>query len=65
MKRRKKLKKEKENVKYCPFPGFIDNYSISNWTDFWNNPINEDENNYIHPNLVYNKDYYLLEKSDF
>ena len=57
--------KEKTKNKYYLFPGLIDNYSISNWTDFWNDPLNEDENNFIQPNLVYNKDYYLLEKSDF
>ena len=68
IKKEKDKKKEKEKNKkkgYCTFPGLIDNYSISNWTDYWNDPLNEDENNYIQPNLVYNKDYYLLEKSDF
>ena len=57
--------KEKTKKEFYPFPGLIDNYSISNWTDNWNDPLNEDENNYINSNLVNNKDYYLLEKSDF
>ena len=56
---------EKYKYKYNPFPGLIDNYSISDWTDNWNDPLNEDENNYIKSNLIYNKDYYLLEKTDF
>ena len=64
-KKKKKKKKEKTENEYCNFPGLIDNYSISNWTDYWNDPLNEDENNYIQSNLVYNKDYYLLEKNDF
>ena len=57
--------KDKEKKQFYPFPGIIDNYSISDWTDNWNDPLNEDENNYINSNLVNNKDYYLLEKSDF
>ena len=56
---------EKKTPQFYPFPGIIDNFSISDWTDNWYDPLNEDENNYIKSNLVYNKDYYLLEKSDF
>ena len=58
-----KNNEKKEDV--CPFPGIIDNYSISDWRDYWNDPLNEDENNYIQQNLENNKDYYLLEKNDF
>ena len=54
-----------EVVKYNPFPCLIDNYSISDWTDNWNDPLNEDENSFLQSNLEYMKDYYLLEKSDF
>ena len=57
-------KNEKKKIVY-PFPGIIDNYSISDWRDYWNDPLNEDENNYMQGNLVYNKDFYLLEKNDF
>jgi hypothetical protein len=57
--------KYKDKIKYAPFPGLIDNYNITNWTDFWNEPLNEDENNYIQPKLEYIKDYYLLKKQDF
>ena len=54
-----------ELFKYNPFPCLIDNYSISDWTDNWNDPLNEDENSFLQSNLEYMKDYYLLEKSDF
>ena len=57
--------KIKNNYKYNPFPGLIDNYSISDWTDYWNDPLNEDENQYLQSGLIFNKDYYLLEKNDF
>ena len=56
---------KKDLNKYNPFPCLIDNYSISNWKDNWNDPLNEDENNYLKKDLVYMKDYYLLKKSDF
>ena len=58
-----KNNEKKEDV--YPFPGIIDNYSISDWRDYWNDPLNEDENNYMQQNLENNKDYYLLEKNDF
>ena len=56
---------QKAKNNYNSFPGLIDNYSISNWTDYWNDPLNEDENNFLNSNLIDNKDYYLLAKSDF
>ena len=56
---------KEEIFKYNPFPCLIDNYSISDWTDNWNDPLNEDENSFLQSNLEYMKDYYLLEKSDF
>ena len=59
-----KNNKDTKNDFYS-FPGIIDNYSISDWVDFWFDPLNEDENNYIQQNLEYNKDYFLLEKTDF
>ena len=57
--------KYKKVMKFAPFPCLIDNYNISNWTDYWKDPLNEDENDYIQSNLVYNKDYCLLKKQDF
>ena len=56
---------KEEIFKYNPFPCLIDNYSICDWTDNWNDPLNEDENSFLQSNLEYMKDYYLLEKSDF
>ena len=55
----------KEENKYNPFPGKIDNYSLINWTDNLYDPYNEDENFILKKNLVENKDYILLEKNDF
>ena len=57
--------KIKNKYKYSPYPGLIDNYSISDWTDYWNDPLNEDENQYIQSGLIFNKDYYLLKENDF
>ena len=57
--------KIKEEYKYNPYPCHIDNYSISDWTDNLYDPLNEDENNYLQSNVLYIKDYFLLEKSDF
>jgi len=56
---------KEETFKYNPLPCLIDNYSICDWTDNWNDPLNEDENYFLQSNLEYMKDYYLLEKSDF
>ena len=56
---------QKNNYKYSPFPGVIDNYSIINWTDNWLDPLNEDENYILQKNLKEGKDYFLLEKNDF
>ena len=54
-----------EKKKFNVFPCLIDNYSISDWTDHWIDPLNEDENYFLQQNLKVNKDYYLLEKNDF
>ena len=56
---------QKNNYKYSPFPGIIDNYSIINWTDIWLDPLNDDENYILQKNLKEGKDYFLLEKNDF
>ena len=51
----------KDEIFKCnPFPCLIDNYSICDWTDNWNDPLNEDENSFLQTNMNYMKDYYLL-----
>ena len=44
---------DKNKYKYIAYPGPIDNYEISDWNDNWEDPENEDENNYIKPNRTY------------
>ena len=60
-----KTSKDKKEYKFNIYPALIDNYSISDWTDHWTDQLNEDENYFLQQNLIYNKDYFLLEKSDF
>ena len=52
-------------AKISPYPGKIDNYSISDFKDIWKDPINEDENYLCKNNLKIGKDFYLVERKDW
>ena len=53
---------DNEKNKYYAFPGPVDNFSIIDWKDTLDDPLNVDENIFLKKNF---KDYYLLKKSDF
>ena len=50
---------EEEN-KLNPFPGMVDNYRIIDFNDIWEDPKNEDENYMLKDNLIFKKDYTLV-----
>jgi hypothetical protein len=56
------LNEDNEKNKYYAFPGPVDNFSIIDWNDSLDDPLNVDENIFLKSDF---KDYYLLKKSDF
>ena len=56
------LNEDNEKNKYYAFPGPVDNFSIIDWKDSLDDPLNVDENIFLKSDF---KDYYLLKKSDF
>ena len=48
-----------------PYPGQVENYSISDFRDIWNDPLNEDENFLLKKNLSFNKDYSLVNENNW
>ena len=48
-----------------PYPGQVDNYSISDFKDIWKDPINEDENFLLKKNLSFIKDYSLVNENNW
>ena len=56
------LNEDIEKDKYYAFPGPVDNFSIIDWKDTLDDPLNVDENIFLISDF---KDYYLLKKSDF
>jgi ubiquitin C-terminal hydrolase len=56
------LNADNEKNKYYAFPGPVDNFSIIDWKDTLDDPLNVDENIFLKSDF---KDYYLLKKSDF
>jgi len=56
------LNEDNEKNKYYAFPGPVDNFSIIDWKDTLDDPLNVDENIILKSDF---KDYYLLKKSDF
>ena len=56
------LNEDNEKSKYYAFSGPVDNFSIINWKETLDDPINVDENFILKSDF---KDFYLLKKSDF
>ena len=56
-----------DNLLYPIFPGPINNYSITLFTDFWYDCLNTDcqENYFIKEGLEINKDYYLIKEDSW
>ena len=48
-----------------PYPGQIDNYSISDFYDLWKDPINEDENYFLKKISSFPKDYSLADENNW
>ena len=48
-----------------PYPGQVDNYSISNFYDIWKDPLNEDENYILKENISFAKDYSLTNEKNW
>ena len=66
IKNKKKDKNNKEeNNKYHKYPDLIDNYSLIDFKDCWENTINKDENCFLKKDLKEGKDYLLLNKLDW
>jgi len=59
--------KEKEDINpyNTLYPGPIDNFNLLRYKDFWEDPINDDENYYMREYLVLNKDYYLISQRNW
>lgn len=57
--------KEDKNPYNTLYPGPIDNFNLLRYKDFWEDPVNDDENYYIKENLVLNKDYYLISQRNW
>ena len=48
-----------------PYPGQVDNYSISEFYDLWKDPINEDENFVLKKKISFDKDYSLANENNW
>ena len=48
---------------FYPFPGKVNNYSLSDFKDIWEDPKNVDENYLINDNLSLYKDYLLVNEN--
>ena len=64
-KNEKEEEEEKEEQKYFAFPGPIDNFSITDFKDYWHDGINIDENYFIKNELKLNENYYLINEKDW
>ena len=52
--------KNTENHEYYPFPGPINNLTLTTYKDIWIDPFNSEENDLINKNLILGKDYYYI-----
>ena len=56
---------ESKNSDNSIYPGPINNYNLLEYKDFWEDPINEEENIFIKKNYKLNKDYFLINENEW
>ena len=54
-----------KNHMYFPFPGPINNFSLTVFKDQWIDPINIEENDLIQKDLINGKDYFLINYNEW
>ena len=60
-----KISKIPQNHTFFPFPGPINNFFLTTFKEQWIDPINIEENDLIQKNIVYGKDYYLINHKEW